>query len=130
MCERAKEIQASRAAWWDDGDFFYHELRVKEAGGYSGGSFVECNRGEASTFHEEYYGKSKRWVWLPRQDQLQEMAWDPSVDGSWWKLAREFGQWAADMSGLTNRSLEQLWLLFVMERKFQKRWDGCDWVAA
>lgn len=26
------------------------------------------------------------------------------------------------------RSMEQLWLAFVMFEKFQKRWDGQDWV--
>lgn len=74
-------------------------------------------------------------VWLPRQDQLQEMA-----------LAKEYHEDNIDhllmrflnmIHTLPNfdwhywgrfRTMEQKWLAFLMWVKFEKRWNGKEWV--
>ena len=67
--------------------------------------------------------RSPDGIWLPRQDQLQEM-----VDISDWRfklvncasfLADNFGSFA---------TMEQLWLAFVMKEKYHKIWNGEDWI--
>ncbi len=68
-------------------------------------------------------------VWLPRQDQLQEMM---TIDHPYTSLKllsalaqfcsvdnlKNLGQWL---------SMEQLWLAFVMKKKYNKVWDGKSW---
>lgn len=67
-------------------------------------------------------------VWLPRQDQLQEMLGKPLPE-----LSAEFNAWESSPYFLNRRSwvfssMEQLWLAFVMLERFGKIWDGEDWV--
>ena len=77
-------------------------------------------------------------VWLPRQDQLQEMIEDKINMKEWRrlnllidcaysytssKLLEE--QWREIQ---TLESFEQLWLAFVMFEKFGKKWDGTGWI--
>ena len=68
-------------------------------------------------------------VFLPRQDQLQEMVGSPAWD---YKFS-EFSNWLDIEPGLSIfnsvTSMEQLWLAFVMKEKFNKVWNGEDWVA-
>ncbi|KKN81779.1 hypothetical protein LCGC14_0316910 [marine sediment metagenome] len=66
-------------------------------------------------------------IWLPRQDQLQEM------------MGQGYGKCFALIEALWNwwtapenpcgycESLEQLWLAFVMKEKYNKTWDGEQW---
>ena len=71
-------------------------------------------------------------VWLPRQDQLQEMIEKPEdFIGNWpviltekmleWQKEEHYGiyHWG--------ESFEQLWLAFVMKEKYNKVWDGEKW---
>ena len=70
-------------------------------------------------------------LWLPRQDQIQEMMKD-NLSTFYW--VESFYEW---LRGLVNKvpmpysdmSLEQLWLLFYMHEKHQKTWDGDKWVS-
>lgn len=66
-------------------------------------------------------------IWLPRQDQLQEM------------LVKRIWDWRGVLSRFTHSfcqhtdthkfdSMEQLWLAFVMKEKYSKTWNGEDWV--
>ena len=64
-------------------------------------------------------------IWLPRQDQLQEM-----VDLDIWELATDLDEFiytkdrdlpSKPVRGL--KSMEQLWLAYVMYEKFNKVWD-------
>ncbi len=73
---------------------------------------------------------------LPRQDQLQEMI------GSYPDCYLEFVNWNEISYPIIAyplqkqqphpfwyfKSLEQLWLAYVMKRKFNKIWDGENWV--
>ena len=64
-----------------------------------------------------------RGVWLPRQDQLQEM-----VDGGFAHQTLErFYQWYHSGISKCLSSMEQLWLAFVMKEKYNKTWDGETW---
>jgi hypothetical protein len=72
-------------------------------------------------------------VWLPRQDQLQEMVIYKSEDKTlkyrMWMLVTEFDIWKNGKGcSDTYESLEQLWLAFVMKENYQKVWNGEDWV--
>ena len=70
-----------------------------------------------------------RNIWLPRQDQLQEM-----VCGGWGLQTictriEEFSK-ASDggVSITIDGSMEQLWLAFVMKEKYNKIWNGEEWL--
>lgn len=67
-------------------------------------------------------------IWLPRQDQLQEMVklsdcvMDALCDVS--NLMKDNWKYY----GFNFTSMEQLWLAFVMKEKFNKQWNGEDWI--
>ena len=63
-------------------------------------------------------------VWLPRQDQLQEMVVKEEEVPN--KLSYRFALWTL-FSGNKFTSMEQLWLAFVMKEKFNKIWGGEKW---
>lgn len=65
------------------------------------------------------------WLWLPGQDQLQEL--------HGWKFnnqAIKFWEWGSEFNPETKDlfSWEQLWLAFVMKEKYNKIWNGKDWI--
>lgn len=69
------------------------------------------------------------YVWLPRQDELQEMVNDKSVPWPAVTLARRFLRFIESWQILTHiPSMEQLWLAFVMKEKWGKVWVNDDWV--
>ena len=69
-------------------------------------------------------------VWLPRQDQLQEMLEEgfDIIFGDFYRFA------SAEKEGhdevLKYKSYEQLWLAFVMWEKHRMSWTGSEWVRA
>ena len=100
-----------------------------------------------------WFFTSDNWanaIWLPRQDQLQEMLVGlleerldddrlRCVDDTALSLLRCFaGELATDGLHLDDwkeyyfqfSSMEQLWLAFVLKEKFNKTWDGDKWVGA
>ncbi len=68
-------------------------------------------------------------IWLPRQSQLQEMVelvvtgqtGYPEVSAAVLDKLNNY-QWHGFF-----KSMEQLWLAFVMKEKFSKTWDGDKW---
>ena len=107
MCERAVEVQNNRVYDFD----------------------ARINRGIVLHGSGDLYYCDQSVVWLPRQDQLQEM-----ISSELWRLTGliaemeefggyPFGLWHGDV--LT--SMEQLWLAFTMKEKFGKIWTGSDW---
>ena len=62
-------------------------------------------------------------VWLPRQDQLQEM-----VGGSWVGQLTELWHGTTTDYWAQFKSWEQAWLAFVMHEKHNKHWNGEEWV--
>ena len=67
-------------------------------------------------------------TWLPRQDQLQDMLFDETVSCAG-KISFLHEECDTLFDEPENYSMEQLWLAFVMSEKFDKTWDGEDWVG-
>lgn len=66
------------------------------------------------------------FVWLPRQDQLQEMMIETGTNIN---LLHYFVSWIDNTYNLCSwDSMEQLWLAFVMKERYSKVWNGEDWV--
>ncbi len=89
---------------------------------------IENNR---RLIEQPYYEGLFQAIWLPRQDQLQEMSqFSGGLPNQLWNF-NEFcfpDRWNFDeyTSGFT--SMEQLWLAFVMKEKYGKVWTG-KWVT-
>jgi len=161
MCEKAEEIQKG---WQPSvGDWFLHDYHGTTRFGEledtfwpdkeqweriecltykpSIGDYIEVSQPDGR--HNVYVTSSllkDRHIWLPRQDQLQEMVlgkvtkqfdfvsdlqalcfnfreWSQKDDAdSWIDFRNEF------------TSMEQLWLAFVMKEKYGKVWDGSEWI--
>ena len=122
MSEKAEEIQTSKTVW-ERGDWYYSE-------GY-GIEVIPVNSVE--------YAQRPNFIWLPRQDQLQEMLPEYShfgLLGAFYDFVfcppdedRIMGDEAKYVEEYPKQftSMEQLWLAFVMKEKFNKVWDGETW---
>lgn len=143
MCEKATEIQKQ---WVPQmGDFFQgrwadnttHIHCVNYGYKLDGDGFFVAMTGREPDMNYEYYTYPQyNCVWLPRQDQLQEI-----MNIEYDMLVYEFVEYLCGDTGGHggNRfadehvygkfnSYEQLWLAFVMEEKYNKVWNGEDWV--
>ena len=68
----------------------------------------------------------KDFIWLPRQDQLQEMV---DLEPISLLLARFRGWFKNEViHRKCLDSMEQLWLAFVMFELHGKKWDGREWI--
>lgn len=79
---------------------------------------------------EDWSNGAKESVWLPRQDQLQEII-GGGHPGSMMELLVKICGWdgnAYNGDWLKFKSPEQLWLAFVMKKKYNKTWNGKEWV--
>jgi len=140
MCEKAEEIQDG----WDiaDWDYCYCEKgeRVVVLSGYeTDGGFY--GHGVETDFWEE--GKPNKiicnedsdvHIWLPRQDQLQEMVgdWEKQIEilDDWLGNAYDPPSFKGNYWCINNlTSMEQLWLAFVMKEKYNKVWNGEEWIT-
>ncbi len=121
MCEQATEIQKHD---FEEGD--YHGLL--QDGSWSAHNYCE---------EDGFVGiNPQKLIWLPRQEDLQEMVELTGYRFTFcetftktepkhfiWEGERHIGQWY-----VKGNSMEQLWLAFVMKEKYQKVWNGTDWV--
>ena len=149
MCEKAEEIQkvyeptegdfiwVREEDYWDcydevDGCIF---VVFDSDGDLCFDAGVSCGR---STDYENIgyaveLSEVERRVWLPRQDQLQDIVRSKILHtdaiGAVWKLYNAVGPNRTGLYGKL-RSLEQVWLVFVMEEKYKKVWDGKEWIEA
>lgn len=78
---------------------------------------------------DEYGGD----IWLPRQDQLQDMVLEGGRDLSsmfqeFIHLVYEIRYRESDPAIKFFTSMEQLWLAFVMKEKYNKVWNGEEWL--
>ena len=123
------EIQEQRTKDnWEDGD------RVI----FIGGGKVHIHYTQNDAWADVFPWAKHRieWLWLPRQDQLQEMA---DNEGKAHTLVVRLVNWLQselwfDKDGFCNwkhaidyDSMEQLWLAFVMKELHGKVWDGEVW---
>ena len=130
MCELATEIQQQWRQTY--GDFFVSEKgliecwipRHRKAVVVKKG-FGICSRGGVI--------QMAKYIWLPRQDQLIEMAQENGR--RYESITQEFFTWAKMAYGPDEappaklfRSMEKIWLTFVMHKNFWKKWDGGGWL--
>ena len=129
MCEKAKEIQ---------------DITLKED------DYCIVIDGEGQKLYQGLLGFHRepflsptaiKIVWLPRQDELQDMIPSPmesyercfkagsliaEIDYFIFHPANPLKQFSSE--ALKFSTIEQLWLAFVMKKKYGKRWSGTDWL--
>lgn len=137
----------------DTSEEYIHQCdceEVQEHRRYDGGDWIcDPNDGHSWAIWQRVRGATDEGMrkfmdgllWLPRQDQIQDMME--------WKNEYHFWEWEADtfdgdkagsyhgqildnedlVYGVSMSSLEQLWLAFYMYEKYGKIWDGDKWVS-
>jgi len=118
MCESAKVVQKR---WQPEfGDFFVS---------MSLGLTLPCQPIMSDLEKKISYLKTIKAVWLPRQDQLQEMVIEKYATP--WDLAIAFSNvlMGDNASYFDNfDSMEKLWFTFVMLEKRRKKWKDGEWI--
>lgn len=126
MCEEAKEAQKYRTyavrgviMRFEDGDFIYHKKSKQIE--------IYC---ETSRWNDGDYCGAEH-VWLPRQDQLQELYLKTDPILSSYGLMIEFTNWLWVVKDKIKRiaSMEQLWLAFLYDQEYNKKWSDEMWVV-
>jgi len=136
MCRKAVEIQEL----WEPkkGDFFllnpYDPLHKRFAIMVLGCHWEKCQ----GCSHEI---SDEKCVWLPRQDQLQEMVdWESRGENGTFYQIEALKDWASreinDMKYSNSDeafndkydTFEKVWLAFVMHEKYGKKWSGGEWI--
>ena len=129
MCDKAEEIQK---LWkFTKGDYF---TSVKQAEIKIGPTIVDNFWLEDEYTKEviEKEGYPKEWIWLPRQDQLQDMMKIHTVSEV--KECIEDCEFTDDVDDIRHtsydefKSLEMFWLAYVMHERFEKSWGGLKWI--
>ena len=107
MCNKAKEIQE---LWKPKEGDFYKRAKLKY--------------GDEVVVDIYGYADPKCNIFIPRQDQLQEMLGIKDLV----LLITKFQLWIfRQQAELLPKSMEQLWLAYVMKEKYNKIWNGHDW---
>lgn len=129
MCEQAEEIQKLAPSEEDDrgyGSFFWNiEIKVMMLHHFDNDEGRNIIGGYGD-------GRFKR-VWLPRQDQLQEMLRGLKAFsfGNYYGEFRnmlEYWLGIQEEYGKQIQSFEQGWLVLVMHEKYNKMWNGKEWI--
>jgi len=121
MCALAKEIQ--RQWSYQNGDYVYDTID-----------------GDAGVWYWHHSKDVSDCIWLPRQDQLQELCinfyvriMDVSEYDAFVRLLESYSSWLRDVF-LGGRqdvdTFEQLMLSFAMEIMYDRKWNGENWVKA
>lgn len=131
MCKKAEEIQGywkhltGDYCSWSESIYLLHNWGDKGLT-IDWDDLSDSNAICVVSPNDEYgeYLKYSNVIWLPRQDQLQEIF--GTYDYCCIKLY-EMGD-GCEPIHLTVDSFEKLWLAFVMKKKFKKIWTEEDWV--
>ena len=132
MCEKAEEIQKGWKVSW--GDWAWYKLGGKNEINFPHLELIDNNQLFSSVVIEVIRRES---IWLPRQDQLQEMIDNEEKTDRFWRFVEFLRNpydkrsyqitwvvWANEFS----TSMEQLWLAFVMKEKYNKVWNEENWI--
>ncbi len=132
QCEKATEIQKFRRedpTDFRDGDFVYYAKFIDEDKEDTGRQKLLWTPIIEVYCRAHYFDPLDNilWWWLPRQDQLQTMVGDYDYCLS---LIHNFQcpEYNFPYVLPTVTSMEQLWLAFLYAEKFNKVWNGTDWV--
>jgi hypothetical protein len=133
MCQKAKEIQEQ----WDLDDGSNYVAIIHDGYAMTDVSLGYITNSETKILKAHDQGEGR--VWLPRQDQLQDMLMDDSKD--YGHIVHLFVEYLCDTTDYHGgirfadvdiygdfTSFEQLWLAFLMDEKYSKYWNGKDWV--
>lgn len=131
MCERA----GIRGLWQPkEGDFIYKidDLSILTHHDCCMGDYCESPEWNIANKTEDII-KDSDLVWLPRQDQLQEIYGKVhyAFIKNFWDYVENGEQlWRGEpvMCRVVGDSLEQQALMFVMKAKFNKIWNGEEWI--
>jgi len=131
MSGKAEEIQK---LWVPtNGDFCWHDNEGEEVyGSWEYPAQVSTVNISQETPKDWWYN----WLWLPRQDQLQDMVKGFESDSL--TLQYKFMEWCIPYFSakgkyiyqwyvVSKTSMEQLWLAFVMKELYNKVWGGENW---
>jgi len=132
LCAGAQEVQAQwRPA---HGDFFVGEERRIQCWVDSVHAGREVRQGFGITRKGDKLISLTPYIWLPRLDQLMELAQVPGRRFE--SVSQEFYTWAKTDYPIWQQApsrvfatLEQVWLAFVMQCRQAKVWDGSSWIA-
>lgn len=135
MCEKAEDVQKIKGQFaLVGGDMYAYSIAKKLIWGGSDWHDDPKSKDRetqvAMTYGTgDYYDvcPGKYIAWLPRQDQLQEMAKGDLRD----KLLRFHSFWFGHGFLEEPRvffTMEQLWLAFLMKERYNKIWDDKEWV--
>ena len=103
-----------RDAWEPtEGDYFAEEYRNQRT---TVDVYYNCPE-------EDNLGYVDNPIWLPRQDQLQDMLSDSIREILF------YNQMILDGWDSKHTTMEQLWLMLVMDKKYNKVWNGEKWVS-
>jgi hypothetical protein len=124
MCEKAQEIQELRYNGYEWGDYYfyynYYDVCIQTPENY-----IEVSTSKGIT---ELVIRKDNHVWLPRQDQLQEMLIHKyiSFDYPLFAMVEDLYNQENDMFDSepeNQRSLEKAWLILLMCEKYDKSWN-------
>jgi len=141
MCEKAEEIQKRKPRMFTvtmnnlQRYSIFESMKMNHFGkgiccdGYSGNWWCISRKYDGRTVWEV---KEDGFIWLPRQDQLQEIRLKDSAKDFHYILG-EFADWHEEnfvniFSKQKLTSMEQLWLAFVMEKEYKKIWNREEWI--
>ncbi len=131
MCEQAEEIQKEWGCKKGDWIKYQNEIIVLKQG-HLNLEILEkdyelyvhrINQDDGLVYDE----KGNYFIWLPTQEQLQEMVKDSWADPS--ILLAEFYGWQVFIyPKFKDESITERWLAFVMKEKYSKIWTGEEWI--
>ena len=134
LCEKAVEIQ--ELAKYQTGDWFAQETANGNKIGIGVFVYEESYIFDFVSIPNTLNIRGNP-IWLPTQDQLQEMVGAFEPDSL--TLQYNFMEWCIPYFGAkggaiylwyedSKTSMEQLWLAYVMKNLYSKQWNGEDWV--
>ena len=121
MCRKAVEVQE----WWHNNPHIISE--------WARSYFISPKDGSLIHYHDfgAYPQHSTGYIWLPRQDQLQDMIWESLSTHCSNKLnSFMWGVWDFCNTIDDLDSMERLWFAFVMWEKYRKKWNGRNWIKS
>jgi len=86
--------------------------------------YIMTNNGHSTISHELFTSNKTKMLWLPRQDQIQSMLFDKISELYRTRLLIEWSDNNIEYTK-SHYSLEMLWLMFFMDKNFNKMWN-CD----
>jgi len=138
MCEKAKEIQKE----WQpqEGDKFAFKKDLNKTNFVFQSTLDDVKNTEIIIAVDGLIIEKKSVIWLPYQHQLQEMVCEAKYTRLWWiskfykpkekipiiLLFQDFEEFLEKEIFPTkniNYSAEELWLIYVMKRKYNKIWN-------